>query len=107
VYAGDWIDINKLGQKFKSVNICPLIPLFLEDMPGVVARDLKILAMWLHKVYNTGIKGLSKTWCGLVSHVQRNTGGYTVLQYDDIVKISLPVSVSSGQSANQSLETIA
>jgi hypothetical protein len=95
-YVADWVAVNqRLNQKFKNINICPLIPILFEDSPGLIARELEILAMWLHKVYDTGIRGLSELWRCVVSHTQSNSGGHTQLQYDDVIKITLPVSLSS------------
>jgi hypothetical protein len=95
-YAADWIAVNRgLAQKFKNINICPLIPLLFEDSPGLLARDLEILAVWLHKVYDTGMQGLSECWAGVVSHTQQHSVGHTALHYDDIVKLSLPATLSS------------
>jgi hypothetical protein len=95
-YAGDWLSINRhLNNKFKNISVCPLIPLLFEDSPGLLARDLEILAMWLHNVYGTGIRGMSVLWAGVAKHVLQNSSGHTELQYDDIVKVSLPASLSS------------
>jgi hypothetical protein len=95
-YAGDWLSINRqLNGKFKNISICPLVPLLFEDSPGLLARDLEILAMWLHNVYGTGIRGMSVLWAGVAKHVLQNSTGHTELQYEDIVKVSLPVSLSS------------
>jgi hypothetical protein len=84
-----------LGKKFKSTHICPLVPLILENAAGGLSRDIEMLAMWLHKVYGTGIKGMGEMWSGVANHAQHHNIGSTVLQYDDVIKMSLPSSLES------------
>jgi hypothetical protein len=95
-YAQDWITVsNNLAKKFKNIHVCPLVPLILEDTPGSLARDIEMLAMWLHKLYGTGIKGLNEVWTGAASYATQYSLGGTGLQYDDVLKISLPSSLDS------------
>jgi hypothetical protein len=98
-YAKDWIElINKIGQKFRNIHICTLVPVFLSDCPGSLARDIEILATWLHKVYSNTILGLLESWSALVAHIHGNSSGATPLHFDEIVKISLPNSLSSSNA---------
>jgi hypothetical protein len=95
-YAGDWVNFcNRLGNKFKNANVCPLIPFLTEDSPGALARDLEILTVWYHKVYNSSIKGFLEAWSCLLKYVKAASVGGTVLQYDDVQRFSLPKDLSS------------
>jgi hypothetical protein len=84
-----------LSKKFKTAHVCPLVPLILEEVAGGLARDVEMLAMWLHKVYGTGIRGLGEVWSCVASHAQHFTIGSTLLQYEEVVKVSLPSSLDS------------
>jgi hypothetical protein len=78
-YAQDWIGLlGKIEQRFKNVNICPLIPIIRESCPGALARDIEILATWLANVYPSNMLYMLNN----------------MLQY---VKIPLPNSLSSAQ----------
>jgi hypothetical protein len=95
-YAHDWISIsNSLSKKFKNIHVCLLVLLILEDTSGSLARDIEMLAMWLHKMYGTGIKGLNEAWTGVASYTSQHSLGGTALQFEDVVKISLPASLDS------------
>jgi hypothetical protein len=95
-YAQDWVSVNaSLTKKFKTAHICPLVPLILEEVAGGLARGVEMLAMWLHKVYSTGIRGMGEVWSCVASHAQHFTIGSTLLQYEEVVKVSLPSSLDS------------
>jgi hypothetical protein len=95
-YAQDWVSMNaNLSKKFKTAHVCPLVPLILEEVASGLARDVEMLAMWLHKVYGTGIRGLGEVWSCVASHAQHFTIGSTLLQYEEVVKVSLPSSLDS------------
>jgi hypothetical protein len=97
-YAQDWIGLlGKIEQRFKNVNVCPLIPILRETCPGPLARDIEILATWLVNVYPSNIKGLSESWRALVHFVQNAGSGQTVLAWEEHVKIPLPTSLTSAQ----------
>jgi hypothetical protein len=95
-YTADWVNLcRKLGCKFKNANVCPLVPLLLEDCPGALARDLEVLAIWILKSYQSSIKGFLDAWSYLLRYVQSSAIGATILQYEDIQKYTLPKDCSS------------
>jgi hypothetical protein len=95
-YTADWVSLcSKLGSKFKNANVCPLVPLLLEDCPGALARDLEVLAIWILKSYHSSIKGFLDAWSYLLKYVQSSAIGATILQYEDIQKYTLPKDSSS------------
>jgi hypothetical protein len=95
-YAHEWVSINNsLSKRFKTIHVCPLVPMIFENTAGGLARDIEMLAMWLHKVYGTGIKGMGEMWSCAASHASQYKVGSTVLQYEEIVKISLPTSLDT------------
>jgi hypothetical protein len=95
-YASDWIKITTiLEHKFRNVNICPLVPILRDTIPGSLARDLEILGTWFNKVYSNSIKGLLDSWNATIHFVQLASVGATPLLYPDIVKIPLPADLKS------------
>jgi hypothetical protein len=104
-YASDWVKLcNQLGSRFRNINICPLIPLLQTDCPGAVAREMEMLAIWLLKCYNTGIKGFLDSWKAVVGYAKANSSGGTVLQYPDLIKIPLPKTLSNPDAQTTSFK---
>jgi hypothetical protein len=92
-YAIDWIELrNKLSAKFRGINICPLVPVIFTDCPGWFARDIEVITIWFHNVYNGSILGLLETWAYACGQVQFRSTGSTPLEKDDIRTHLMPKS---------------
>jgi hypothetical protein len=88
-YAADWTEINYcLEQKFKNINICPLVPVSRESGPGQLGREIEHFATWLRKVYSNSIKGVLESWDAVVHFIHNASVGN--LPAEDIIKINLP-----------------
>jgi hypothetical protein len=95
-YAADWVGlITKLEQKFRNVNICPLIPVIREQCQGSLAFEIEILATWLNRMYTNNIKGMIDTWNAVVHFVQNAASGHTTFDSANFVKIPLPANLST------------
>jgi hypothetical protein len=95
-YANDWVKtVSILEQKFKNINVCPLIPVLRDATPGSLARDIEMFSSWLHKVYRDSIKGLLNTWDAVTHFVQHAAVGGAALMYPEIVKTPMPNSITS------------
>jgi hypothetical protein len=65
-YALAWTSlVETLSNKWKSVKVCPLIPIIREDCPGSLARELQELASWMISVYQGSSLGFSESWSSL------------------------------------------
>ena len=63
LYALDWNTATlQLGKNLSNVQICPLIPLLGENIPGSLGRDLVRITAWLQKMYEGSILGLKEVW---------------------------------------------
>ena len=70
VYTMDWnrcLDI--LTKKIGGIQICPLIPIIKDDIPGSLATDLIALVSWLAKQYEGSTLGLLPVWAHLAGLV--------------------------------------
>jgi hypothetical protein len=49
-YTADWVQLlMRIETRLKSVNVCPLIPILLDNAPSSLVRDLEVFSTWLHK----------------------------------------------------------
>jgi hypothetical protein len=95
-YAADWVGlISKLEQKFRNVNICPLVPVLRESCPGSLAADIEILATWLNRMYTNNIKGMADSWNAVVHFAQNAASGQINFDSANFVKIPLPANLST------------
>ena len=63
LYALDWNGCTlHLGKVLANVQICPLIPLLGENIPGTLGRELVQITGWLEKMYEGSILGLKEVW---------------------------------------------
>jgi hypothetical protein len=58
LYARDWTEVVALCTvKWRSVRICPLIPLITSECPGLIVRELCELTNWYSNVYDSNPLG--------------------------------------------------
>ena len=68
LYAQKWTAcIERIGKRLSGTQICPLIPLIKDNIPGSLAWDLIELATWLAKQYQGTTLGLLNTWVHLAT----------------------------------------
>jgi len=90
-YAWDWVQCtNKIASKWRSVNVCPLIPIVTGDCPGSFHREVGQLAVWLSQVYTCSTRGLADTWAALVRTLDVRMQGGSQLLCMDTVRIPMP-----------------
>jgi len=54
-YASDWcLASHRLTTRYKDMHVGPLAPIFREDVPGSVAKDLLQIATWFAQTYAKG-----------------------------------------------------
>ena len=95
-YANEWLKcLKRFSARWDQVHICPLIPILSEDCPGSLSRDLIELATWLAKSYSDNTSGLLDCWSALIHTVRCNSAGSTPLTCADVVKLAMPVSITS------------
>jgi hypothetical protein len=93
-YATDWIQITqRCTQKWPNINVCPLIPICRNTVPGSFGRDISILAAWYGRIYANSTTGLLDTWKLLLQYAEAH-GERTATP--EICKIPLPASISIG-----------
>jgi hypothetical protein len=93
-YAMEWIQITqRCAQKWPKVNICPLVPICRNTVPGSFGRDISILAAWLGRIYANSTTGLLETWKLLLQFAEAHGERASA---PEICKIPLPVSTSAG-----------
>ena len=59
----DWnrcIDI--LTKRISGIQICPLVPVIKDDIPGSLATDIIALVSWFAKQYKGSTLGLVSVW---------------------------------------------
>ena len=96
VYANEWLKcLRRVNARWEQVHVGPLIPILFEDCPGSLSRDLFELAMWLAKSYSHNTSGLLDSWSALIHTVRCNSAGSAPLPCAEVVKLSMPVSLTS------------
>jgi hypothetical protein len=85
----------RIETRFKTVNICPLIPVILENTAGSIVRDIEIFSTWLHKTYPNNMKGMLDCWEAVTHYAQSASSGQYSLGDGEIQKIPLPVNLVS------------
>jgi hypothetical protein len=94
-YTVDWIHLlNRAGQRWPNVNICPLIPICRSDCPAGMIRDIEILSSWLGRVYSNSTSGLLDTWRLLLQYTEANLMRPEPAPAQEILKAPLPTSLS-------------
>jgi len=90
-YAWDWVQCtNRIANKWRTVNVCPLIPRVTGACSGSFHREVGQLAVWLSQVYQGSTRGLSDTWAALIRKLDVRLQGGTLLQHMDEVRIPMP-----------------
>jgi hypothetical protein len=93
-YAADWVQLlMHIETRFKSVNVCPLIPVLFENVAGSLVRDLEIFSTWLHKIYANNMKGFLEYWEAVTHYAQISSSGQLSLGEGEIQKIPLPATL--------------
>ena len=96
IYADEWLKCQRrITAKWSEVHVSPLIPILRENCPGSPSRDIIEIATWFAKSYADNMAGLLDTWAALIQYVSCNSVGSIPLPTCDIVKISLPDSLTS------------
>ena len=96
IYADEWLKCQRrITAKWSEVHVSPLIPILRENCPGSLSRDIIEIATWFAKSYADNTAGLLDTWAALIQYVSCNSVGSIPLPTCDIVKISLPDSLTS------------
>ena len=90
-YCREWTQVLcRIGRRWAHVRIGPLIPIFREDCPGGVTRELVEVGYWFSKVYSGVITGLKICWDTLLNVVFKQSAGATLLQNAESYTIPLP-----------------
>jgi len=86
LYALDWnTAILQLGKSLANVQLCPLIPLLGENIPGSLGRDMVRITAWLEKMYEGSILGLKEVWALCAGFVARAVdNGLLCKTYDTV-----------------------
>jgi hypothetical protein len=93
-YAADWVQLlMHIETRFKSVNVCPLIPVLFDNVAGSLVRDLEIFSTWLHKLYANNMKGFLECWEAVTHYAQISSAGQLSLGEGEIQKIPLPATL--------------
>ena len=97
IYARDWQHcVDNLTRKIAGVQICPLIPIITDDIPGSVATALVELASWLAKLYEGTALGLLGSWSALAATLSSLT--VEDLQAPTYHTVALPVNLTPGSA---------
>ena len=95
IYTMDWCKIlNNLSSKIEGIQICPLVPVLNDSIPGSLARDLIALAYWLVRRYEGSTLGLLHAWSHLAGRVAELTHVGPSLPV--FHSVALPNSLASG-----------
>jgi hypothetical protein len=93
-YTADWVQLlMRIETRFKSVNVCPLIPVLFDNVAGSLVRDLEIFSTWLHKLYANNMKGFLECWEAVTHYAQISSAGQLSLGEGEIQKIPLPATL--------------
>jgi hypothetical protein len=93
-YAADWVQLlMRIETRFKSVNVCPLIPILFDNAAGSLVRDLEIFSTWLHKIYANNMKGFLECWEAVTHYAQVSSSGQHSLGEGEIQKIPMPATL--------------
>ena len=95
VYTMDWnrcIDI--LTRRITGIQICPLVPIIKDDIPGSLATDLISLVSWLAKQYEGSTLGLVSVWALLAGTISTITT--EELQSPTYHAVALPTTLAVG-----------
>ena len=97
IYARDWQHcVDNLTRKIAGVQICPLIPIIRDEIPGSVATDLVELASWLAKLYEGTALGLLGSWSALAATLSSLT--VEDLQAPTYHTVALPINLAPGSA---------
>jgi hypothetical protein len=89
-YVADWVQLlMRIETRFKNVNVCPLIPVIVENSAGSIVRDIEIFSTWLYKTYSNNMKGMLDCWEAVTHYAQSASTGQYSLGDGEIQKIPL------------------
>ena len=91
----DWnrcIDI--LTKRISGIQICPLVPVIKDDIPGSLATDIIALVSWFAKQYEGSTLGLVSVWALLAGIITTITT--EELQSPTYHTVALPATLSAG-----------
>ena len=95
VYTMDWNRcLDTLTKRIGGIQICPLIPVITDNIPGSLANDLIALVSWLTKQYEGSTLGLVSTWSLLAGTITTLT--VEELQSPNYFSVAMPTSLAVG-----------
>jgi len=95
-YTREWTKIlMQVGRSWPTVRVGPLTPVFREDVPGGVAREVIELAAWFSRMYTGNIQGMGAGWNKLITKVIENSTGGTTLTCPESYTVLLPASLDA------------
>ncbi len=96
LYANGWTKLVRAAStRWRSVRICPLIPLIIDDCPGSTAREITELCVWLSTIYENNPLGLGGVWAAVAAAVDDHSVGVALLPSPDTYRIPLPSGLES------------
>ena len=95
VYTMDWNRcLDTLTKRIGGIQICPLIPVITDNIPGSLANDLIALVSWLTKQYEGSTLGLVSTWALLAGTITTLT--VEEMQSPNYFSVAMPTSLAVG-----------
>ena len=94
LYAREWTKfVAKLGGRWPNVRVGPLVPIWRDDCPGGVAREVSLFVVWLSKVYVDSFQGMIATWRILMPKMFERMVGQVALPGPEYLTVPLPASL--------------
>ena len=95
LYTLDWNRcLDSLTKRIGGIQICPLIPVIKDDIPGSLATDLIVLVSWLTKQYEGSTLGLLSAWSLLAGTITDLTS--EDMQSPTYYSVALPSNLIAG-----------
>jgi len=93
-YIEEWVKIqSRLANKFAATHICPMVPVYRDNIPGELVQELVILGAWVSKAYTGNPAGILEIWAALITATTARMSGYLTLPVPIKITVKLPATL--------------